>query len=89
MFGARRSDILKSCIVEWTLLALATSVIAAGIGTLASWLITQRFWAQDFSPMPEVILMTVGACVIVVWITGYLGNRRLFNLSPSGLLRNE
>ncbi len=89
VFGARRSDILKSCIVEWMLLALATSVIAAGLGTLASWLITQRFWAQDFSPMPEVILMTVGACVIVVWVTGYLGNRRLFNLSPSGLLRNE
>ena len=89
VLGARKRDILKSCTAEWMLLALATSIIAAGIGTLGSWLITLRFRGQDFSPMPEVTLATIGACVIVIWITGYLGNRRLFSLRPAGLLRNE
>jgi len=89
VLGARKRDILKSCTAEWMLLALATSVIAAGIGTLGSWLITLRFRGQDFSPMPEVTLATIGACVVVIWITGYLGNRRLFRLRPAGLLRNE
>jgi len=89
VLGARKSDILKSCTAEWMLLALATSIIAASIGTLGSWLITLRFRGQDFSIMPEVTLATIGACVVVIWITGYLGNRRLFSLRPAGLLRNE
>jgi len=89
VLGARKSDILKACTVEWLLLALATSIIAAGVGTLGSWLITLRFRGQGFSPMPEVTLATIAACVLVIVITGYLGNRRLFRLRPAGLLRNE
>lgn len=89
VLGARKSDILKAYTFEWILLALATSLIAASLGTLGSWLIMLRFRGQDFSPMLEVILTTVGACVIVIWLTGYYGNRRMFKLRAAGLLRNE
>lgn len=89
VLGARRRDILKSCTAEWMLLALITSAIAAIIGTLSSWLITLRFRGQGFSPMPEVTLATIAACIVVIWLTGALGNRRLFNLHISSLLRNE
>lgn len=89
VLGARQRDILKSCTAEWMLLALITSLIAAIIGTFSAWLILQRFRSQDFSLMPEVTLGTIGACIVVIWVTGYIGNRRLFNLRPASLLRNE
>ncbi len=89
VLGARQRDILKSCTAEWMLLALITSVIAAGIGTFGSWLVNNRFRNEDFAVMPEVTLATIAACIIVIWTTGYIGNRRLFRLRPAGLLRNE
>ena len=89
VLGARQRDILKSCTAEWMLLALITSVIAAGIGTFSSWLVNTHFRNENFAVMPEVTLATIAACIIVIWITGYIGNRSLFRRRPAGLLRNE
>ncbi len=89
VLGARQRDILKSCTAEWMLLALFTSVIAAVIGTLSAWLINLYFRNDDFAAMPEVTITTILACIVVIWLTGYIGNRRLFRLRPAGLLRNE
>ncbi len=89
VLGARRSDILKSCTAEWMLLALVTSVIAASIGTFGAWLINVRLRGQEFQLMPHVTITTIGACILVIWLIGYLGNRRLFNFRPSAMLRNE
>lgn len=89
VLGARQRDILKSCTAEWMLLALVTALIAGIIGTISSWLIVERFRAQDFAPMPQVTLVTILLCIAVIWITGFIGNRRLFHLRPAGLLRND
>lgn len=89
ILGARKKDILKGALTEWILLAIATAFIAATIGTLSSYLILARFPGQNFSMMPEVTLITIILCVLVICITGYLGNRRLFTLKPSKMLRNN
>lgn len=89
VLGARRADILKSCTAEWMLLALITSLIAAALGSFGAWLIALQYRATKFSLMPEVTLATIALCMVVIWVTGYLGNRRLFHLRPAGLLRNE
>ncbi len=89
VLGARKADILKACSVEWILLALITSLIAAGIGTFSAYLINQRFRATEFNIMPEITVITVLSCIMLIWITGYLTNNRLFNFRPSAMLRNE
>lgn len=89
VLGARQRDILKSCTVEWMLLAMTTALIAAVIGSFSSYLVLIRLRGQDFFLMPEVTLTTIFSCITVIWVTGYLGNRRLFHLKPSNLLRNE
>ncbi len=89
VLGARRRDILKSCTAEWMMLAGLTAVLAAGIGLFGAWLIALRFRADTFYLMPGVILATIALCTALVWITGYVGNRRLFRLRPASLLRNE
>lgn len=89
VLGARQSDILKSCSAEWLLLALITSVIASIIGTFAAMLINARLHGQDFDFMPDIILATVAACMVVIWAIGYVGNRKLFHFRPASLLRNE
>lgn len=89
VLGARKSDILKSCTAEWMMLALITSAIAASIGTFSAWLINNRLRGQEFFAMPEVTLSTILLCCAVIWCVGYWGNRQIFNLRPSGILRNE
>lgn len=89
VLGARRSDILKSCTAEWMLLAIATSVIASVVGTFSAYLINSRLRGKDFLVMPEVTSTTIILCVIVIWLIGYVGNRKLFNFRPASLLRNE
>jgi putative ABC transport system permease protein len=89
VLGARRSDILKSCTAEWMLLAIVTSMISAIIGTVGAWLINARLKGQEFYLMPQVTLATIVACIFVIWVIGYTGNRRLFSFHPASLLRNE
>lgn len=89
VLGARRSDILKSCTAEWMLLALATSMIASVIGTFSAYLINSRLRGKEFLIMPEVTATTIILCVIMIWLIGYAGNRKLFNFRPASLLRNE
>lgn len=89
VLGARRADILKAATAEWMLLALLTSVIAAGIGTFSAWLIMKRFPEGEFYLLPEVALATIGCCLGIIWLTGYLGNQQIFRLRPARLLRNE
>lgn len=89
VLGAQKSDILKSCTAEWMLLASVTSVIAAVIGTLSSYLINSRLRSQEFYMMPEVTFSTILLCSLVVWVIGYLGNRKLFSFRPASLLRND
>lgn len=89
VLGAKRGDILKSCTAEWMLLALATSLIAASIGTFSAFMINARLRGQEFYLMPHITITTIIACVAVIWIIGYMGNRRLFNFRCSALLRNE
>jgi len=89
VLGAKRIDILKSCSAEWMILAFVTSFIAASIGTTGAYLINSRLRGSDFYLMPHVTLTTIISCMIVIWIIGYIGNRRLFSFRPSSLLRNE
>lgn len=89
VLGARKADILKSCTAEWLLLAVITSLIAAAIGTLSAWFISLRFRSPEFYMMPEVTAMTIAGCMCVIWLTGYLGNQRLFHLKPASMLRND
>lgn len=89
VIGARRSHILKSCTAEWLMLALATSIIASVMGTVGALLINTRLRGKEFLMMPEVTATTVLLCVGIIWVIGYVGNRKLFNFRPSGLLRNE
>lgn len=90
VLGARRKDILKAYTAEWMLLAFTTTLIAAAIGTFGAWLIMQRFPGDNaFEPMPHITLLTIAACMAVIWLVGTLGNRQVFRLRPAGLLRNE
>lgn len=87
--GARKEDILKAFMAEWILLAIATGAIAVMIGTFGAWLISWRFPSDaGFRIMPLTALATVVACVVVIGLIGYLGNRRIFALKPARLLRN-
>lgn len=89
VLGARKADILKICLTEWIILAMATSVVAVSVGTFSAWLINKKFRATEFYPMPEISILTTVISILIVCLVGYVTNRSLFKIRPANLLRNE
>ena len=89
ILGARRRDIIKSCMAEWMILSVFTALIAVVMGTLSAWLLLLRFESRQFYIMPQVTGVTILLCITVIMVTGYIGNRQLFRFRVGGLLRNE
>lgn len=87
--GARRADIVKSCLAEWTLPALSVSGAAILTGVTGAYLVGERFGAKQFDPRPDIIIAVIAAGLALVWTVGFIGNRRLFAVRPGGVLRNE
>ena len=89
VLGANKADILKSCTAEWLLLATITASIASGLAIFCAWLVNEHFRSTSFDPMPQLTLVTLLGCALVIIITGYASNSRLFNFRPSAMLRND
>ena len=89
VLGSRRADILKSCCVEWAFLGGITACLATVIGGGAAYLLNARFRGETFYFVPEVVLTIICACILVVLAIGYFGSRKIFELKPARLLRNE
>ena len=89
VLGFRKNEILKTYLTEWVIIAFMTSIIAAIIGTFSAYLVNVRFRAVEFFLLPEVTISTIIGCIIVICLVGYYGNKKIFNLKPANLLRNE
>lgn len=89
VMGARKRDIIRSCLVEWALITFVTAGFASVIGTVSSWLVVMRLRGQSFHLMPSVSITTIVLCFLVIATTGYAVSGGLFNVRPARYLRNE
>jgi putative ABC transport system permease protein len=89
VLGAGKSTILKTYLSEWIILAFITSALASVIGVFGAYLINDHFRGREFYLMSEIIISVIFSCVAIINIIGFVGNRKIFNLRPSKLLRNE
>jgi putative ABC transport system permease protein len=87
--GATRGQMRAAWMVEFGLLGLCAGVIAAAVGTAASWGVARFVMRTDWAFLPGTLAATVAGCVVLMLVFGYAGTEAALRAKAAPLLRNE
>ena len=87
--GATRGQIRSAWLVEFGILGAGAGLIAAGIGTAASYGVMHFVMDADWSFLPGTLAGTVLSCVVLMLGFGYAGTAAALRTKAAPLLRNE
>ncbi len=87
--GATRAQIRAAWLVEFGLIGATAGLIAAALGTLASWAMSRFVMQIVWLFLPGTLAATVAGCVLLMLLFGYAGTAAALRLRPARLLRNE
>jgi putative ABC transport system permease protein len=88
VLGARRADVIGALMIEFGLIGLVTSAVAAAIGTLAAYLLLRHYMHMDFVFLPAVVAVTALLAGVVIVVLGLGGTWHALGQKPAPLLRN-
>jgi putative ABC transport system permease protein len=89
VLGATRGDVTRAFLIEYGLLGLATAALAAGLGTLAAYLVLTRLLHQDWEFLPVTVVSTALLATVLTLIAGYAGTWHALGAKAAPYLRNE
>jgi putative ABC transport system permease protein len=89
VLGASFGQIRGAWLVEFGILGLTAGIIAAGIGTAASYAVTRFVMHTDWTFLPGTLAATLFVCLAVMLGIGYIGTARALRAKAAPLLRNE
>jgi putative ABC transport system permease protein len=89
VLGATRRDIARAFLIEYGLLGLAASILAAGLGSLAAFLVLTRVMHMSWRFAPGLVAGTVVVSTIFTLAAGYLGTWRALGAKAAPYLREE
>ncbi len=87
--GATRGQIRAAWLVEFGALGLAAGVIAAIVGTAASYGVVHGVMRADWSFLPGTLAITIIVCIAMMLGFGYAGTAMALRAKAAPLLRNE
>ncbi len=87
--GATRQQIRGAWLVEFGIVGAAAGVIAALVGTVASWGVVHYFMRADWVFLPGVLATTLLGCVVLMLGFGYAGTASALRARAAPFLRNE
>ena len=87
--GATRAQIRAAWLVEFGILGAAAGLIAAAVGTAASWGVVRFVMHADWAFLPATLAITVASCVALMLAFGYAGTAAALRAKAGPLLRNE
>ncbi|MGQ0662345.1 MAG: ABC transporter permease [Pseudomonadota bacterium] len=88
VLGARRRDVVGAYLIEFGLLGLATSAIAAAVGTVCAYLLMKIYMQIDLVFLPGAVGATAIAATLAILGLGLAGTWRALGHKPARLLRN-
>jgi putative ABC transport system permease protein len=89
VLGASFGQIRGAWLVEFGTLGLTAGVIAALVGTAASWGVMRFVMHADWAFLPGTLAATLAVCLAVMLGVGYIGTARALRAKAAPLLRNE
>ena len=87
--GATRQQIRAAWLVEFGVIGLAAGVLAAVVGTLASWAVVRFVMHADWIFLPGSLAATLLGCTALMLLFGYAGTASALRARPAPYLRNE
>ncbi|MDA8252287.1 MAG: FtsX-like permease family protein [Rhodospirillales bacterium] len=87
--GASRAQIRAAWLTEFGLIGLAAGVLAALVGTLASWGVMRFVAHGPWVFLPGRLLLTVAGSLALMLAIGYAGTAAALRAKAAPLLRNE
>ena len=85
--GTRRRDLAIAYVIEYGLTGLAAALVAAGVGTVAAFLILTRIMEADWVFLPIPALITVVGAAFAVIGFGFAGTWRALAARAAPVLR--
>ena len=89
VLGATRRDILATYLVEFGLLGVVTSVVAAIIGSVAAWAVIEFVMRASWTFIPWAVATTALLCLCITLAFGFVGTWRALGHKAAPVLRNE
>jgi len=89
VLGATRRDIFKIFVLEYALLGLATSVIAAAAGWLGAYIVITKVLETKWLDLPWTIVGTIVISVGITILFGLFGSWKALGEKPAPILRAE
>ena len=87
--GATRRQIRASWLVEFGALGLAAGLIAALVGSMASFAVVRYLMHTDWVLLPGTLAATLIGSLAMMLVFGYAGIEAALRAKPAPLLRNE
>ena len=87
--GATRAQIRAAWLTEFGAIGVAAGLLAACVGTAASWAVLRFVMHADWAFQPGVLAATVAGCVVLMLGFGYAGTAGALRAPAAPLLRNE
>ncbi len=89
VLGASRAQIRAAWLVEFGVLGLAAGLIAALVGSAASWGVAHYIMETEWTFLPGALATTLSVCLATMLIFGYVGTATALRAKAAPLLRNE
>ena len=87
--GATSGQIRAAWLVEFGAIGAAAGLLAAGVGTLASWGVIHFSTGEHWSFLPGILAETVLGCIVLMLGFGYVGTAAALRARAAPFLRNE
>jgi putative ABC transport system permease protein len=87
--GATRGQIRHAWLVEFGALGIAAGLLAAIIGSAASYAVMHWVMQTGWSPLPGRLLLTIAACVLLMLGFGYAGTEAALRAKVAPMLRRD
>ncbi len=89
VLGATRRDVTRAFLIEYGLVGMSAAVLAAGIGTLAAYLVLTRVMKTSWVFLPWTVVATAALATLLTLAIGFAGTWRALGAKAAPYLRND
>ena len=87
--GATRRQIRAAWLTEFGVIGIAAGLIAAAIGSLASFGVVHVIMRADWIFLPGTLAATIAGCMLLLIVLGWFSTEAALRAKPAPLLRND